>query len=248
MMTNLEVFGDAMGKGTAKRADLYLHLDLQPPSKTNRTAAVLLWTGCAGAFHPRNRETLKALGAILKAGNVDYSILGENELCCGDPARRLGEEDLFVELAEKNIQQLNQLSAKEIVTLCPHCYNMLKNEYPGLGGKFKVRHAVEFVHELLSEKRIHIKYPSSQKRITVHDPCYLGRANSIYQPLRDMVNMVPDAEIIEMPQNRESAMCCGGGGGRMWLHEHKGRNINGLRAEEAYKLTLNLLVLPAHTV
>jgi Fe-S oxidoreductase len=177
---------------------------------------------------------------ILNAGGVDFAILGKQELCCGDPARRLGDERLFQELAYKNIERLNHYQVQKIVTLCPHCFNTLKNEYPGFGGRFQVLHATEFVMDLISEKRIEPKYPVNQP-VAVHDPCYLGRVNQIYEPPRGVCRAVPGIEIKELGRNRENGFCCGGGGGRMWLHENLGRHFNHIRAEEAAETGVELV-------
>jgi Fe-S oxidoreductase len=177
---------------------------------------------------------------ILNAGAVDFAILGKQELCCGDPARRLGDERLFQELARKNIERLNHYQVQKIVTLCPHCFNTLKNEYPGFGGRFQVLHATEFVLELINEKRIKPKYPVNET-VAVHDPCYLGRVNQIFEPVRDVCRAVPGIEIRELPRNRENGFCCGGGGGRMWLHESLGRHINHIRTEEAAETGVELV-------
>ncbi len=232
VIRNLEIFGDVQGKGIAHRTDWALGRDVPVLSDRNRTADILLWVGCSGAFHPRYREISRAMVHILLAGDVDFAILGKLEFCCGDPARRLGEERLFQELARKNIARLNQQQIRKIVTLCPHCFNTLKNEYPDFGGEYQVMHAAEFVLDLIRAKRITPRYPINQT-LSVHDPCYLGRVNRIFEPLRNVCRAVPGIEIRELPRNHENGFCCGGGGGRMWLHESLGRHINHIRAEEA---------------
>ena len=168
---------------------------------------------------------------IFKSGGIRFGILGKEELCCGDAARRLGDEEVFLDLAMKNIASFEKYHVKKIVTLCPHGFNTLKNEYKSLGGDFEVMHAIEFVLGLIKEKKISTRYPVA-KRMTIHDPCYLGRVNHIYEPLRKVVRSVPGLDTKELRRNRENAFCCGGGGGRMWLHENIGENINNLRAEE----------------
>ncbi|UCG04887.1 MAG: (Fe-S)-binding protein, partial [Desulfobacterales bacterium] len=147
---------------------------------------------------------------------------------------------LFQELARKNIKRFNQYRFQKIVTLCPHCFNTLKNEYPDFGGEYQVMHATEFVLDLIKAKRITPKYPVGQA-LSVHDPCYLGRINQIFEPIRDVCRAVPGIEIRELPRNREYGFCCGGGGGRMWLHESLGRHINQIRAEEAAKAGAELV-------
>jgi Fe-S oxidoreductase len=240
MIRDLEIFGDVQGKGIAHRTDWALNRKVPDLSENNAATETLLWVGCSGAFHPRYREASIAMVNILNAGGVDFAILGKQELCCGDPARRLGDERLFQELAYKNIERLNHYQVQKIVTLCPHCFNTLKNEYPGFGGRFQVLHATEFVMDLISEKRIEPKYPVNQP-VAVHDPCYLGRVNQIYEPPRGVCRAVPGIEIKELGRNRENGFCCGGGGGRMWLHENLGRHFNHIRAEEAAETGVELV-------
>jgi Fe-S oxidoreductase/nitrate reductase gamma subunit len=240
MIRDLEIFGDVQGKGIALRTDWVLNREVPVLSNSNAATDILLWVGCSGAFHPRYREASIAMVNILNAGGVDFTILGKQELCCGDPARRLGDERLFQDLARKNIERLNYYQVQRIVTLCPHCFNTLKNEYPGFGGRFQVMHAAEFVLELINKKRIAPKYPVNQT-VAVHDPCYLGRVNQIFEPARDVCRAVPGIEIRELARNRENGFCCGGGGGRMWLHENLGRHINHIRAEEAAETGVELV-------
>ena len=230
VLRNLEIYGDVYGKGIARRMDWAFTQELPEPADG---AEVLLWVGCSGAFHPRYQEVARAMIKILKASGTNFCVLGKDEACCGDPARRLGEEILFVDLANRNINRLKQAAFKKIVTLCPHCFNVLKNEYPVLGGEFQVVHAAEFLAEIIQEGRLSLKY-ALPARVTVHDPCYLGRANAIYEPLREVLRAVPKTEVVELGRNREKAFCCGGGGGHMWLHEKEGKHINTLRAEEIW--------------
>ena len=211
MIRDLEIYGDVQGNGA--------------------NGDVLLWVGCAGAFHPRNQETSRAMVKILKAAGIGFAILGKEELCCGDPARRLGDEVLFRKLARANIDRLNHYQVKKIVTMCPHCLNTLKNEYPDLGGNLEVIHATEMVMQLIREKRITLNYPVADK-IAIHDACFLGRYNQVYQQPRDICRSVPGSQLEETERNRDYGFCCGGGGGRMWLHENIGTNINVVRAEE----------------
>lgn len=230
VIRNLELFGDVQGYGVSRRMDWARGLDI-PMAGDGRETDVLLWVGCSGAFHPRNRQTAQALVKILKAAEVTFSILGKAESCCGDPARRLGEEDLYRRLAERNIRQFRQAGVKEIVTLCPHCLNTLKNEYPDLGCEIRVTHATRFVADLVRDKRITPVYPA-HKTMAVHDACYLGRYNQVFQSPRELLCAVPGTRLAELPRNGESGFCCGGGGGRMWLHENQGENICRVRALE----------------
>lgn len=228
MLRNLEIFGDVYGKGPARRNAWALHREARG---TPASPEVLLWAGCSGAFHPRAQETLKRLLDILTAAGIPFARLGEEEACCGDPARCLGDETLFQALARKNIAALGRRTFGEILTPCPHCYTVLRNAYPALGGHFPVTHSAPFLARLLAEGRITLTYPL-RETLTLHDPCYLGRGNGLYEPLREICRKVPGATFGELPRNRAGALCCGGGGGRMWLHETEGRRIHHLRAEE----------------
>jgi len=239
IIRDLEIFGDVNGKGLAHRGDWALNLGVPHISDEGLNPEILLWVGCSGAFHPRYQEATRAMVKILKSAEVRFGILGKEGRCCGDAARRLGDEELFLDLALKNIASFDKYNIKKIVTLCPHGFNTLKNEYPALRGNprsgsrtsFEVIHAVEFVLRLIDEKKISLKYPVD-KRMSIHDPCYLGRVNQIYEPLRAVGRSVPGIDLKELTRNRANAFCCGGGGGRMWLHENIGQNINNLRAEE----------------
>ena len=248
MIRDLEIYGDVNGKGIAHRGDWAINRDVPRISAEDRDVEILLWVGCFGAFHPRYQETTRDMVKILKSGGVRFGILAGEEVCCGDPARRLGEEALFLDLALKNISRFQQYDFQKIVTLCPHCFNTLKNEYPAVASgsqsgprmDFEVAHAAEFVMDLIRQGRISMTYPVTEKT-AVHDPCYLGRANGIYEPLREVIRGVPGIELRELQRNRENGFCCGGGGGRMWLHENTGCHINKLRAEEVSEAGVGLL-------
>ena len=244
MIRDLELYGDVQGKGVAHRADWAMHRAVPEFSKMalkgDDAERMLLWVGCSGAFHPRNQETSRAMVKILKAAGIDFAILGKEELCCGDPARRLGDEILFRRLARANIDRLTDYGVKKIVTLCPHCLNTLKNEYGQLGCRLDVVHATELVATLLRDKRIALKYPVADT-LAVHDACYLGRYNQIYQPPREVCRAVPGTRLKETTRNRDQGFCCGGGGGRMWLHENSGQNINLLRARELAQTGVELV-------
>lgn len=248
IIRNLEIYGDVQGKGIAYRGDWAFNRDVPIVSVRGLNTEVLLWVGCSGSFHPVYQETTRAMVKILKAGGVRFGILAKDELCCGDPARRMGEEALFLELARKNFSRFKQYNVQKIVTLCPHCFNTLKNEYPSLMGNstsgsrssFEVIHSTEFVMTLIEEKRILSKYPIS-KTITIQDPCYLGRINHIYDSLREIINFVSGLKFKELSRSRENGFCCGGGGGRMWLHENLGRRISQIRAAEISETGVDLL-------
>ncbi|MFC1533613.1 heterodisulfide reductase-related iron-sulfur binding cluster [Thermodesulfobacteriota bacterium] len=240
MIRDLEIYGDVNAKGQAHREDWAVNLGVPHISEQGPEAEILLWVGCSGAFHPRYQKTLRAMVRILRAAGVCFGILGKEEHCCGDPARRLGDEERFLDLARKNISAFKKYGIRKILCLCPHGFNTLKNEYPTLGGVFEVIHAVQFVKGLISDRKITLKYPVG-RRLTVHDPCYLGRINNIYEPLREICRSVPGIEIRELGRNRHNAFCCGGGGGRMWLHENPGQNINHLRAREVREAGVDLV-------
>jgi Fe-S oxidoreductase/nitrate reductase gamma subunit len=248
MIRNLEIYGDVHGKGMAHRGDWAFKKGVLPMDSKDSDQEVLLWVGCSGAFHSRYQEVSRAMVDILKAAEIRFGILGKDELCCGDPARRLGEEDLFLDLARKNIHRLNMYGVKRIVTLCPHCFNTLKNEYPRIQGDprwgtragIEVVHAAEYVMDLIEAGRISPKYPING-RIAIHDPCYLGRVNHVYEPPRKIIKSIPEVRFRELQRHHENAFCCGGGGGGMWLHEHLGRRINSIRAEEVLEAGVDLL-------
>jgi Fe-S oxidoreductase/nitrate reductase gamma subunit len=244
MLRDLELYGDVQGKGAAHRADWAMHRGVSQWARlTNSSEArpeLLLYVGCSGAFHPRNQETSRAMVKILKRAGVDFAILGREEVCCGDPARRLGDEHLFRKLARANIERFERYGVKKIVTLCPHCLNTLKNEYPDLGCSLEVVHATELVAELIAEKRIRLKYPVAEK-VTLHDACYLGRYNDVYQPPREICGAVPGTRLRETERHGDNGFCCGGGGGRMWLHETSGENINLIRAKEVARTEADLI-------
>jgi Fe-S oxidoreductase len=244
MIRDLDLFGDVQGKGVAHRADWAMNREVPQLSRIASSpqseAEILLWVGCSGAFHPRNQETSRAMVRILNAAGIRFAILGKAELCCGDPARRLGDEILFRKLARANIARFEQYQIEKIVTLCPHCMNTLKNEYPELGCKLQVMHATELVMALIRDQRIELKYPVADKMV-IHDACYLGRYNQVYQAPRDICRAIPGTQLKETARNRGHGFCCGGGGGRMWLHENIGQNINVVRAEEMAKTDVDLI-------
>ena len=196
---------------------------------------ILFWVGCSGSYDQRAQKITKAFSTILDKVGLSYAILGKEELCTGDPARRAGNEFLFQMMAYQNIQVLNNYGITKIVTTCPHCFNIFRNEYPELGGTYEVVHHTVLLQELLDTGKIVLKEsgPFKGKRITYHDSCYLGRANNIYEAPRKILEAL-DAELVEMKRCRSKGLCCGAGGAQMFKEEEKGdTRVNFERSGEA---------------
>ena len=203
---------------------------------------VLFWVGCAGSFDDRAKKITKAFVKLLHKANVDFAVLGAEESCTGDPAKRSGNEFLFQMQAVTNIEVMNAYEIKKIVTTCPHCFNTLKNEYPSLGGNYDVVHHTQFLKSLLNEGRITVEGGQFKgKRITFHDPCYLGRANQEYEAPRALLNAL-NAQLVEMKRSKSRALCCGAGGAQMFKEPEKGdMDINVMRTEDALKTKPNII-------
>ena len=203
---------------------------------------VLFWVGCAGSFDDRAKRITKAFVRILNRANVPFAVLGTEESCTGDPAKRAGNEFLFQMQAMTNIEVMNAYEVKKIVTACPHCFNTIKNEYPELGGLYEVVHHTEFLKSLLDDGRLTIEGGQFKgKRITFHDPCYLGRANDIYEAPRKVLESL-DIELKEMRRCKSKGLCCGAGGAQMFKEEEKGTTrINMDRADEAIETKANFV-------
>ena len=236
-LQNLETTGNPWGqppqarvewmRGTSKQEPLEI-----PHISDNPDADVLLWVGCAGAFDDRNKRVMYDLGRLLQMANVNFAVLGGEESCTGDPARRMGAEYIYQMLAEQNIEVLKGHSVKKILTACPHCFNTLFNEYPQFGGMFEVLHHTEYLNELVKEGRLKPNKDMAGT-ITYHDPCYNARHNDVWKGAREIIETIPMASYQEMHRHGHGTFCCGAGGGRMWMEERMGKKMNMERTDEA---------------
>ncbi len=203
---------------------------------------VLFWVGCAGSFDDRAKKITKAIAKILHKAHVSFAILGSEESCTGDPAKRAGNEFLFQMMAMQNIEVMNAYEVKKIVTGCPHCFNTLKNEYPALGGNFEVMHHTQLIQELIADGKLSIEGGEFKgKKITFHDPCYLGRGNGEYEASRELIQKL-DAELVEMKRCKTNGLCCGAGGAQMFKEAEKGnKEVNIERTEDALAIQPNVI-------
>ena len=204
---------------------------------------IVFWVGCAGSFDQRAQKITKAFATILNKIGINYAILGKEEMCTGDPVRRAGNEFMFQMMAYQNIQVLNNYGIKKLVTACPHCFNIFKNEYPEIGGHYEVIHHTVFLQQLIDEGKIKLKEGGQfkGKKITYHDSCYLGRANDIYEAPRKVLELL-DAELVEMKRCRSKGLCCGAGGAQMFKEEEKGNErVHFERSDEAIDTGANII-------
>lgn len=207
-----------------------------------KSPEILFWVGCAGSFDERAKKITRSFASLLQKANVEFAILGQEEGCTGDPAKRAGNEFLFQMQAMMNIEILNSYQIKKIVTACPHCFNTLKNEYPQLGGNYEVLHHTQFLQSLLNEGKIKVKGGIFKgKKITFHDPCYLGRANDEYEAPRKLLAQL-EANLLEMKRCKQNGFCCGAGGAQMFKEpERDSKDINIERTEEALQLNPDII-------
>jgi Fe-S oxidoreductase len=214
-------------KGTSKQEPLEI-----PHISDNPSADVLLWVGCAGAFDDRQKKVMYDFARLLQIAGVNFAVLSREEVCTGDPARRMGAEYIYQMLAEQNIETLNGYKVKSVVTACPHCFNTIFNEYPQFGGAFEVVHHTEYLARLVREGKL---APSSEVAgaVTYHDPCYNARHNDVWKGAREVIESIPGASYGELHRHGHSTFCCGAGGGRMWMEERMGKKMNIERTDEA---------------
>ena len=236
-LQNMENTGNPWGQPPQNRTDWMQGTSKQEPLEIPHIseapdAEVLFWVGCAGAFDDRNKKVVYDFARLMQIAGIKFAVLGPDEACTGDPARRMGAEYIFQMLAEQNIETMKEAGVKKIVTICPHCFNTIFNEYPQFGGKFEVWHHTEYLAKLIDEGKLRPQ-GAIEKTVTYHDPCYLARHNDISKGARMVIESIPGTEYGELHRHGHKTFCCGAGGGRMWMEEHMGKKCNVERTDEA---------------
>nr|BBH88866.1 hypothetical protein KTC_36170 [Thermosporothrix sp. COM3] len=248
LFNNIERNGNPWEISNDKRAEWAAGLDI-PLLSENPDADVLYWVGCMGSFDERNKKVATSVAKVLKAAKVNFAILGPEESCTGDPARRIGHEYLWYMQAQQNVETLNSYGFNQslppadehagppkhrtIITACPHCFNTIKHEYPQVGGDYDVVHHTVFINKLVEDGKLELPEGFDKRKLTYHDPCYVGRYNDVYDEPRRVLTVLNNNGIVEMQRNRNRSFCCGGGGGRAWMEEKIGKRINQTRVNEA---------------
>ena len=238
---SLERRGHPFSGTQATRLDWTEGLNVKQVSEA-KDAEVLLWVGCGGALIERNQRVTRATAQLLEQAGVKFAIMGREEKCSGDPARRIGNEFLFEKLAKENISNLNKYEVKKVITACPHCFNTFKNEYPQYGGMFEVFHHSEYLAKLVDEGKLK-PLAGLDKKITFHDPCYLGRQNGVYDAPRQLVQISARENMVEMERSRAKSFCCGGGGGLSFVDEPPDKRVNQERAREVLETGADVLAV-----
>ncbi len=238
-LKNISGTGNPLGEPPENRANWAKDLDIKEYTEGTEW---LYFTGCMASYDPKLQRIPRAIVNLLSKAQVDFGILGSRETCSGESVRKVGDEQLFQTLAQTNIDTFKELGVKKIVTTSPHSYHTIKNEYPELGGNFEVIHYSRLLTELIKEGRLK-PAKESNKKVTYHDPCYLGRHNGIYDEPREILQSIPGTELIEMPRSRENSLCCGGGGGGIWMETKKGERFADIRLEEAIEIGASVLAV-----
>ncbi len=236
---NIAGIGNPLGEPVENRVNWAKELSVKTHTKGTE---LLYFPCCIPAYDPKIQRVAQATANILKKADVDFGILGIKESCCGESVRKAGNEGVFQSLAQSNISAFTEAGVNKIVTTSPHCYHTFKNEYPEFGGNFEVVHFAQYLAELIKQGRLNFT-KEVNKRVAYHDPCYLGRHNNIFNEPREILNSIPGIELVEIPNYRENSLCCGGGGGRIWLETKKGERFSDLRIEQAVEVGASILAV-----